>query len=39
MWKFSMENGYAIVTFDSDFYDLGLLKGASHKVIWLRFRI
>ncbi|HHU99298.1 MAG: DUF5615 family PIN-like protein [Bacteroidales bacterium] len=34
-----MENGYAIVTFDSDCYGLGLLKGASPKVIWLRFRI
>ena len=36
IWKFALENGYAIVTFDSDFYDLGLLKGASPKVIWLR---
>jgi predicted nuclease of predicted toxin-antitoxin system len=36
IWKFARENGYAIVTFDSDFYDLGLLKGASPKVIWLR---
>jgi predicted nuclease of predicted toxin-antitoxin system len=36
IWKFAQEKGYAIVTFDSDFYDLGLLKGASPKVIWLR---
>lgn len=36
IWKFARENGYAIVTFDSDFYDLGLLQGASPKVIWLR---
>ncbi len=36
IWKFAQEHGYAIVTFDSDFYDLGLLKGSSPKVIWLR---
>lgn len=36
IWKFAREKGYAIVTFDSDFYDLGLLKGSSPKVIWLR---
>lgn len=36
IWKFAQENGYTIVTFDSDFYDLGLLKGASPKVIWIR---
>ena len=36
IWKFAQEIGYAIVTFDSDFYDLGLLKGVSPKVIWLR---
>jgi predicted nuclease of predicted toxin-antitoxin system len=36
VWKFAKENGYVIVTFDSDFYDLGLVKGSSPKVIWLR---
>lgn len=36
IWKFARENEYATVTFDSDFYDLGLLKGSSPKVIWLR---
>ncbi|HCM59290.1 MAG TPA: hypothetical protein DIS74_02745 [Bacteroidales bacterium] len=36
IWKFAKENGYAIVTFDSDFYDLGLIRGSSPKVIWLR---
>jgi predicted nuclease of predicted toxin-antitoxin system len=29
-------NDYCIVTFDGDFYDLGLVKGSSPKVIWLR---
>lgn len=33
---FAKENGYCIVTFDGDFYDLGLIKGSSPKVIWLR---
>jgi predicted nuclease of predicted toxin-antitoxin system len=36
LWSFAKENGYCIVTFDADFYDLGLIKGSSPKVIWLR---
>jgi len=36
IWVYAKENGYCIVTFDADFYDLGLVKGASPKVIWLR---
>jgi predicted nuclease of predicted toxin-antitoxin system len=36
IWIFAKENGYCIVTFDGDFYDLGLIKGSSPKVIWLR---
>jgi len=36
IWNIARDNGYAIVTFDSDFYDFGLLKGSSPKVIWLR---
>ena len=36
IWTFAKENGYCIVTFDGDFYDLGLIKGSSPKVIWLR---
>jgi predicted nuclease of predicted toxin-antitoxin system len=36
IWIFAKENGYYIVTFDGDFYDLGLIKGSSPKVIWLR---
>jgi len=36
IWTFAKENGFCIVTFDADFYDLGLIKGSSPKVIWLR---
>ena len=36
LWTFAKENNYCIVTFDGDFYDMGLLKGHPPKVIWLR---
>jgi predicted nuclease of predicted toxin-antitoxin system len=36
IWSYAKDNGYCIVTFDGDFYDLGLIKGSSPKVIWLR---
>ena len=36
LWTYAKENDYCIVTFDADFYDLGLVKGSSPKVIWLR---
>ena len=36
LWTYAQEHGFCIVTFDGDFYDLGLIKGSSPKVIWLR---
>jgi predicted nuclease of predicted toxin-antitoxin system len=36
IWEYAKENGYTIVTFDSDFFDLTLLLGIPPKVIWLR---
>jgi predicted nuclease of predicted toxin-antitoxin system len=36
LWNYAKENNYCIVTFDGDFYDLGLIRGSSPKVIWLR---
>lgn len=36
LWTYANENNYCIVTFDGDFYDLGLVKGSSPKIIWLR---
>ncbi len=36
IWEFAKSNGYTIVTFDSDFYDLSVVKGCPPKIIWLR---
>jgi len=36
IWEFAKKNDLVIVTFDSDFYDLSMLKGIPPKVIWLR---
>ena len=37
IWNFARENGFAIITFDSDFNDLATLFGLPPKIIWLRF--
>lgn len=36
IWRYARDNGFAIVTLDSDFYDLGVLRGAPPRVVWLR---
>ncbi|CAM3994789.1 DUF5615 domain-containing protein [Flavobacterium antarcticum] len=36
IWQFAKQNEYVIVTFDSDFYDISLLKGSPPKIIWIR---
>ena len=36
IWTYAKENNYAIVTFDSDFYDISLVSGHPPKIIWLR---
>lgn len=36
IWHYSKENGYTIVTFDVDFFDLSNLYGHPPKIIWLR---
>jgi predicted nuclease of predicted toxin-antitoxin system len=36
VWKFARENGFAIVSKDSDFNHFSLLWGYPPKVIWLR---
>ena len=36
IWKFARKNNFTIVTFDSDFYDLSVIKGIPPKIIWLR---
>jgi predicted nuclease of predicted toxin-antitoxin system len=37
IWNFAKDNGYTLVTFDSDFNDLATLFGHPPKIIWLRF--
>jgi predicted nuclease of predicted toxin-antitoxin system len=36
IWEYAKSNGFAIVTFDSDFYDLSVIKGSPPKIVWLR---
>jgi len=36
VWRFAAENGFAIVSKDSDFSELSALHGSPPKVIWLR---
>lgn len=36
IWKYAKLNDYTIVTFDTDFYDMSLIKGTPPKIIWLR---
>lgn len=36
IFEFAKTNHYSIVTFDSDFVDLSVLKGTPPKIIWLR---
>lgn len=36
IWNYAKRNGFIIVTKDSDFHELSLLKGEPPKVIWLK---
>lgn len=36
VWEYARAKGLAIVTRDSDFYDLSLVHGAPPKIVWLR---
>jgi predicted nuclease of predicted toxin-antitoxin system len=36
IFDYAKKNNYIIVTFDSDFIDLNILKGAPPKIIWVR---
>ncbi len=35
IWSFAQNNGYAIVTKDSDFVELAALRGHPPKIVWL----
>lgn len=36
IWDYAKKNGYAVVTFDSDFYDISIINGHPPKIIWIR---
>lgn len=36
IFEYAKKNGYSIVTFDSDFCDLNIIKGFPPKIIWIR---
>ena len=36
IWIYAKDNDFAIVTFDSDFYDISLINGHPPKIIWIR---
>jgi predicted nuclease of predicted toxin-antitoxin system len=36
IFNYAKTHGYAIVTFDSDFVDLNVVKGIPPKIIWLK---
>ena len=36
LWNYARENGCSILTKDTDFEQLSLLRGAPPKVVWLR---
>jgi predicted nuclease of predicted toxin-antitoxin system len=36
IFDFAKKHDFVIVTFDSDFIDLNILKGAPPKIIWIR---
>jgi predicted nuclease of predicted toxin-antitoxin system len=36
IWEYARKNGFTIITFDADFYDISLLKGHPPKIVWIR---
>jgi len=36
IWQYAKKNHFTIVTFDSDFYEICLIKGHPPKIIWIR---
>lgn len=36
IWEYAKKEGYTIVTFDSDFYDISITRGHPPKLIWIR---
>jgi predicted nuclease of predicted toxin-antitoxin system len=36
IWNFAYANGYTILTYDADYFDLSIIYGHPPKVIWVR---
>lgn len=36
LWEYARQNGFPVVTRDSDFSELSILRGFPPKVIWIR---
>lgn len=36
IWQFAKNEEFTIVSFDSDFYDISLIKSCPPKIIWIR---
>ncbi len=36
IFDYAKKNGYSVVTFDSDFVDLNVMRGIPPKIIWLK---
>ena len=36
IWQFAKQNGFTVVTFDADFFDISILRSCPPKIIWLR---
>jgi predicted nuclease of predicted toxin-antitoxin system len=36
IWEYARQNGFTIITFDEDFYNIQLLKGFPPKIIWFK---
>jgi predicted nuclease of predicted toxin-antitoxin system len=36
IWEYAKKNNFAIVTFDSDFYEISMINGHPPKILWIR---
>jgi predicted nuclease of predicted toxin-antitoxin system len=36
IWQFAKQNGFTVVTFDADFFDIAMLRRFPPKIVWLR---
>ena len=36
IWQYAKQNGFTVVTFDADFFDISVLRGFPPKIVWLR---